>query len=304
MEAEFVAWLRTQRRPRPDVPIDLGDDDAAWWQLSRDASTVLTTDLIADGTHFELDRHRPDWIGRKAIAVNLSDMAAMAVEPQVALASVLFPRNLELATAQAIYRGMWELADEFGVAIIGGDTNCWSGRLVLSVTMLGTPTPRGVLRRQTAQVGDAIAVTGTLGGSLAEHHFTFQPRVREALALHQHLTLHAGMDITDGLAMDVSRLVESSGCGAELWLEQIPISDAAHQASRQSGRSALEHALGDGEDFELLVTLPPEALEQAESIAASGVTLTRVGTVIETPGLWQRQQHGPLIPLEVTGYLH
>src|SRR5207244_13065635 len=130
----------------------------------------------------------------------------------------------------------------------GGDVNVWEHPLCGSVTVLGQPTAKGPLRRSGARVGDWILVTGSLGGSILGHHLDFEPRLAEALLLHERYLLHAGMDLSDGLALDLSRLADESGVGAVLRLTDIPVSPAAEQLSRQldDGVTPLDHALGDG----------------------------------------------------------
>src|SRR5262249_21538661 len=154
-----------------------------------------------------------------------------------------------------LYRGLRHVADAFDTVIVGGDTNSWGGPLVISVTLLGEATERGPVRRAGAKPGDWLLVTGPLGGSILGKHLDFTPRVREALQLHQFADLHAMIDISDGLAADVDHLCSESRCGAVLRAEAIPISEAAR--SIHDGRSPLDHALSDGEDFELVFALPP-----------------------------------------------
>src|SRR5262249_10341544 len=155
-----------------------------------------------------------------------------------------------------LYAGLREMADNFDTAIVGGDTNTWDGPLVISVTVLGEPGPAGVVQRKGARPGDWLLVTGPLGGSIRGKHLDFTPRVREALALASRVLLHAMIGISAGRASDASRLCRESGCGAVLWAEKVPMSDEARALS--DGRSPLEHALSDGEDFELLFAVAPE----------------------------------------------
>jgi thiamine-monophosphate kinase len=193
------------------------------------------------------------------------------------------------------------MAAAFDTAIIGGDTNSWQGPLVVSVTLLGEPTGRGAVTRSGARPGDWLLVTGPLGGSILGKHLDFTPRVREAMALHAAAPLHAMIDISDGLAADVNHLCVESRCGAVLWAEHIPISDAAR--SIQDARSPLEHALGDGEDFELVFATPPqEAQRLVAEQPLAGVRLTAVGECV-AKGLWleEANQRRPLAPV---GYVH
>lgn len=305
MELEFVRWLRERACPTPGIEVGIGDD-AAVLTLSREQSTVVSTDMLMDGVDFRLAEVSPRRVGRKALAVNLSDLAAMAAIPHAALVSLAVPRKLELEWLQEFYVGLEALAAEFDTTLVGGDTNSWDGPLVINVTVLGSTTSRGPLLRRGARPGDAILVTGTLGGSILGHHLEFTPRVREALELHRHYELHAGMDISDGLTLDLSRLCEESGCGAELELARIPVSAAATQwaEQRRDGLSPLEHALQDGEDFELLLAVPAAEAERLLVEQPLAVPLTRIGAILAEPGLFARAADGTRHPLQPRGYVH
>ncbi|MBX9580877.1 MAG: thiamine-phosphate kinase [Gemmataceae bacterium] len=195
------------------------------------------------------------------------------------------------------------MADAFNVPLVGGDTNSWAGRLVISVTVFGEATARGPVLRSGARPGDWVMVTGPLGGSIKGHHLTFTPRVREALRLHEVAELHAMADVSDGLAADLNHILEESRCGAVLDADAIPIAPAAAELSRETGRTPLDHALGDGEDFELVFTVPPadgERLVREQPVP--GVRLTKIGECVEA-GLWL-DQGGTRRPLEPTGWVH
>ena len=205
--------------------------------------------MLMDGVDFELAKVEPRRIGRKAMAVNLSDIAAMAGVPRTAVVSVALPKGPGTrALAEELYFGMKEMADRFEVAIVGGDTNSWTGPLVISVTVLGDVTERGYVIRGGAQPGDWLFVTGPLGGSIRGHHLDFTPRVREALQLNEEVQLKAMIDISDGLTADLQHILDESKCGAVLEAKSIPIREGA----------TLSGALGDGEDFELLFAVSPE----------------------------------------------
>jgi thiamine-monophosphate kinase len=240
-------------------------------------------------------------VGRKAMAVNLSDIAAMAGRPIAAVVSVGLPRRGGRALAEELYLGLREVADAFDTAVVGGDTNSWEGPLVLSVTILGEATERGPVRRSGAQVGDWLLVTGPLGGSILSKHLEFTPRVREALQLHAIADLHAMIDISDGLAADVWHICTESRCGAVLRAESIPLTPEAHQMT--DGRTPLEHGLADGEDFELVFAVgPEEGRRLIETQPVPGITLSHIGDCVEA-GLWLEEQ-GQRRPLEPTGYVH
>ena len=200
---------------------------------------------------------------------------------------------------------MLPLAEEFSVAIAGGDTNCWEGGLVVSVTAIGETTFDGTLRRDGAQVGDMLLVTGTLGGSRLGKQFDFVPRVWEALAWNRTYDLHAAIDVSDGLALDLRRVCEASRCGAILESSSIPVSEDADQWASMSGeeRTPLEHALSDGEDFELLLAVPPETAEAM--LANAGETpLTKIGCITAGTEIQLRNVGGALVDLPTLGYEH
>jgi thiamine-monophosphate kinase len=234
------------------------------------------------------------------MAANLSDIAAMAGVPTFAVVSVALPRRGREIGSE-LYLGLRDAADAFGVALVGGDTNAWDGRLVISVTLLGECTVRGPVTRSGARPGDWLFVTGSLGGSILGRHLDFTPRVREALALHEAVELRAMLDISDGLAADLNHVCEESRCGAVLHANAIPISDAARELARTSGKSPLAHALGDGEDFELLFAVSPE--DGAKLLRGPPVPgLAKVGACVES-GLWL-EEGGARTPLAPTGWVH
>jgi len=308
METHFIRWLRDHLPASPCLRLGPGDD-AAIVRLSGEPDVVVTTDLLTEGVDFHLEQDDPRRIGRKALGVNLSDLAAMAARPLAAVVAVALPRDgggglSALDLAVAIYEGLLPLAAEFDLAIAGGDTNTYEGPLVISATLFGQVTEYGPLTRSGGRPGDRLLVTGTLGGSISRHSFDFTPRVREALQLAERYELHAGMDISDGLALDLSRLAEASGCGAVVCLDRVPVSAAARQLAGDDAAAALQHALGDGEDFELLLAMPPDAAEAMLRDQPLDCPLTCIGELVAGSGLWQQSSGGELLPLEATGWLH
>lgn len=306
MENELIRWLR--RRLPADGRLIIGPgDDAAVVQWAGSPGCVLSVDLLSDGVDFVLAEAGPRRVGRKALAVNLSDLAAMAARPVAALVALLLPRHGGGQIAREMYEGMLPLAEKYNTAIAGGDTNSWDGPLAVSITVIGMPDARGPLRRSGAAVGDVLAVTGPLGGSILGRHFDFEPRIFESLWLHDRLELHAGIDISDGLALDLSRLCEESRCGAELWAERIPIHDDARRLAavrcESSATAPLDHALSDGEDFELLLALPERSLNELRSLDRAGM-LHVVGRCTAEPGLRLVHADGRSEPLEPRGWQH
>jgi thiamine-monophosphate kinase len=235
------------------------------------------------------------------MSVNLSDIAAMAGRPIAAFVSVALPQHGGKEVAEELYRGIREVADAFQTAIAGGDTNSWQGPLAISIALLGESTGRGPVRRNGAKPGDWIIVTGPLGGSITGKHLDFTPRVREAQQLQAVTDVHAMIDVSDGLAADLHHICEESQCGAVLDAAAIPI--AATARSLADGKSPLEHALTDGEDFELVLAVPPlAARELIDQQPISDVSLARIGEFTDS-GFWL-EQNGKRRPLEARGYVH
>lgn len=299
-EFAFIDWLRRRTPADPRVLLGPGDDTAVL-QWPVESPCLVTTDMLLEGSCFLLDEAGPYLVGRKAMAVNLSDIAAMAGRPTAAVVSVGLPRKGGRPLAEELYRGLREMADAFDTAIIGGDTNSWDGPLVISVTLLGQATGRGPVTRGGARPGDWLLVTGPLGGSIRGKHLTFTPRVREAMELHARADLHALIDLSDGLAADLHHICTESHCGAVLRAEAIPLTSEA--GSFADGRSPLEHGLSDGEDFELVLALPADqALELLRTQPIPGITLTHIGECVDQ-GYWL-EEAGQRRPLEPKGYVH
>src|SRR5262245_45692575 len=211
-EFDFIAWLRQRTPPASRVLAGPGDDSAVI-ETILNRPWLVTTDMMLEGSHFFLAEVGPRRVGHKAMAVNLSDIAAMGGRPVAAFVSVGLPRGNAQTLAEELYLGMREVADGFETAIAGGDTNTWTGGLVVSVTVIGEPGPQGPILRRGATPGDWLFVTGPLGGSILGKHLDFVPRVKEGLKLQEHAMLHAMIDISDGLSADVFHICEESGCG-------------------------------------------------------------------------------------------
>jgi thiamine-monophosphate kinase len=310
MELGLIEWLR-QKNPMNDNRVLLGIGDDAAILDAKTQEVVLTVDLLTEGVDFLLDSTDPQWIGRKAVAVNLSDIAAMGARPTAILAAVALPKNNEAELARQLYEGMQPLLEKYHVALIGGDTNTWNGGLVISITAIGHVTEHGALKRSGAKSGDRILVTGNFGGSLLKHQFQFEPRIEEALYLNRHYEIHAAIDVSDGLSLDLSRIATESGLGVIINAKKIPISRDAVQLSEENPtQSPLEHALFDGEDFELILAVPQEDAErlmetQPLKQLASQVILTDIGEFVPESGQWLRfSENGSLQKILPCGFVH
>lgn len=307
LESRLIDWFHQNIPPSSRLAVGLGDDAAVVQSLGE--KLVVTTDLVSDQVDFLLDEVEPRRVGHKALGVNLSDLAAMAAEPVAAFVSLLLPEagSSKLSAfdlAVELYRGMLPLAENCDIAIGGGDINSWRGPLVINITALGRTTEHGPLLRSGAQPGDRLLITGQVGGSLLGRHLDVEPRVREALLLNADFQLHAGIDISDGVAIDASRLATASNLGVVIDPNLLPISAAAHRLSDQDSRSPTEHALGDGEDFELLLAVDAQQAEQILREQPLAIPITQIGEFINESGLWQIDDSGARTPLEATGYQH
>ena len=299
-EFAYIDWIRARTASHPAVPLGIGDD-AAWLRLSPPGECLVTVDMLMEGVDFRFPDADPQMVGRKALAVCLSDIAAMAGRPLAAFVSLALPKTGGRQLAEALHAGIEMLAGEFNVAIAGGDTNSWDGRLVLSVTLLGQPTGSGPVRRSGAEAGDWIMVTGDFGGSISGKHLSFQPRVAEALALHQAVRLHAMIDVSDGLAADLHHILDESRKGAIVRAADVPVSEAAR---RLAGKSPLERAFGDGEDFELLFTVSEEVGRRLLADPPFETRLTHIGEITAERSCRMIGADGRSSPLERLGWVY
>lgn len=306
-EFELIARL-THDLPLPaGVVTGVGDDCAVLDLGVAGHYFLLKTDAVVEGVHFTAETP-PEKVGHKALARCLSDIAAMAGQPLHALITLGLPARHEVSRIESMYQGLRACADKYGVAIVGGETTTSTSGIWISVSLLGRVETNRVVYRRGAQVGDALFVTGELGGSLAGKHLDFEPRLAEARWLAEHFPLRAMIDLSDGLAGDLRHLLQAAHLGAELLAEAIPISRAARMRYReqQSPKPPLEAALSDGEDFELLFAVPPSkavALVDAWKTAFPHLKLTCIGKTTAEPGIRIRRRKS-LQPLELHGYEH
>ncbi|MFH1747330.1 MAG: thiamine-phosphate kinase [Planctomycetota bacterium] len=283
-----------------DTPRDLIDDMAV---IEPGQPWLWTVDTLMDGVDFNSAQHGWYDIGRKAMAANLSDCAAMATRPVSALCALILNENLGLDDALNLMRGAHECGLRYACPIGGGDTNSWQAPTAISITIAARPEAgRQPVCRDGARPGDRIYVSGALGGSILGRHMSFEPRIETALAINRQLAPTAMIDISDGLAIDLWRILEASDCGATI--DVAALDAAVHQDSfelaRRDGQSPREHALYDGEDFELIVALPNSA--PADICASLGLLL--LGQIEPGPGLFLTATDGQRTPIERRGWEH
>ena len=300
-ETELIQRLTQDLPADSSVLTGPGDDCAVLdWSGSK---LLFKTDAIVEGIHFERDTP-PEAIGRKALARALSDIAAMAGTPTHALITLGFHAEMEPSLIEAVYQGLRDCAREHHVNIVGGETTSLS-QLTLSISLIGRAS-KPILRTGSA-VGDAIFVSGELGGSLAGHHLNFTPRLKEARWLSDQDIVHAMIDLSDGLATDLRHLL-SDQTGAELLTRALPIRRAAKERARDnpSGKTALLAALTDGEDYELLFTVSSKdavPLLDGWKSAFPETPLHCIGKITDQPGIALRDDKG-VKPLTLHGYDH
>ena len=306
-EFELIARLTKALPANENVVVGAGDDCAVLDLGVPEKLILFKTDAVVEGIHFTQETP-PEKIGRKALARCLSDIAAMAGTPTAALVTIALPKNFDAEFVAKIYDGLNSLAEKFGVAIVGGETTTNPERILISIALLGT-VPRGKqILRDGAKIGDAIFVTGELGGSLAEKHLEFEPRIAEARWLAEHFHIHAMLDLSDGLGGDLRHILNASKVGAEILKSAVPISRTAKLAAREnsSAKPAFVAALTDGEDFELLFTIASKdavKLLDAWQKIFPKLKLSCIGKIVAGDGILIRDQHGSH-QFNAPGYVH
>lgn len=325
-EFGLIARLTSGLARAPGVIAGVGDD-AAILDIGCEDLIVATCDAQVEDTHFRLRTISPHDLGRRVLAVNLSDIAAMGARPRFALISLLVPSTLDVAILDGIYAGLQDEAARFGVSLVGGNVARNAERLILDITLLGTGKRNQLLQRDRARPGEVIMVTGNLGSSAAgllvleDERLASQiapesltsvlaaqrtptPRIEAGQWLAQH-TVATGIDISDGLAADIAHLCTASGVGANIDAEALPILPEVRTIATLAGREALELALFGGEDYELIFTVPAERVDEIvrEMPIASRVKTTPIGTIGAGSGLTLLHQ-GKSSPLRPAGWDH
>jgi thiamine-monophosphate kinase len=314
-EAHVIAAIHRLQPPVPPGTLVGIGDDAAVIDPPRQERLLVSVDMLVESVHFRRDWMDPEQVGEKAVAVNVSDIAAMGGRPYGLFTAVALPANLPMDWVEAFYRGFAHAADHYGAVLLGGDTVGSPGPVVIDVTVLGWAA-RPVLRRG-GRAGDRLVVTGGLGlsraglevlarggrwpgrhaaerAALSRH---FRPVARVAWGQRLAERAHAMIDASDGLAQAVAQLVQFGGLGAVVDAAALPIEAPTRTVAAETGADPVTWALYGGEDYELVAAVAPSALpDLAASVAEAGVPLTEIGEVTDRPGLWLKRD-GALEPL-------
>jgi thiamine-monophosphate kinase len=306
-EFALIARLTQELTTHAGVVLGPGDDCAALDCGVPGKWLLFKTDAVVEGVHFTPDAD-PERVGHKALARCLSDVAAMGGVASSAVITLGLPSSFREERVIGLYRGLNRLAARWGVAVVGGETTRNPESLLISVALLGWVEPENLVRRSGAKPGQAVFVTGTLGGSQAGKHLDFEPRLAESRWLVTHYRPSSMIDLSDGLAGDLRHVLQASGVGADIRVSSLPISRAARQVrgERATVPPPWVRAVTDGEDFELLFTV--EASQAVPLLDAwrsrfSPLELTCVGKITEHRGIrWQTPQG--VRPLNLDGYIH
>ncbi len=290
---EFGLIERFRRQIKTDSTVVKGSgDDCAVIKFDKNNYLLFTCDMLVEGVDF-LPREKPYLIGRKAIAVSASDIAACAGKPLYCLVSLSLPKKTSIDFADKLFKGMRELCRKYKINLVGGDLSR-AGRLTIDVSMLGQVKKKNLVLRSGAKYGDIIFSTGKLGGSIRGKHLRFTPRLKEAKFLTENFKINAMIDISDGLAQDLAHILEASKAGAALYEELIPLSPAARNFAE---------ALYMGEDFELLFTLAPGDARKIPLKKLSG--FTPIGQIMgEKYGLKLVDKKGQERAIPARGFRH
>jgi thiamine-monophosphate kinase len=307
-ERGLIERIRVRVPPAPGwLRIGIGDD-AAVVEPPRNHLEVITTDCAVEGVHFDCRFVPPDAIGHRALAVNLSDLAAMGATPRLATLSLVLPPSLEAAAFDALVEGLLALARAHGVALAGGNISRSPGPLVVDVMAIGTARPRKVLTRGGARPGDLVVVSGALGAGRAglemcaaaesggdsgarSRYLRPEPRVRLGVLLGRTRAATACMDLSDGLADGLRQISQASGMGLQVDADALPIDEGARAWFEAHGRDPVREAVAGGDDYELLFTVGAKLQGRLRHVArlVGGLPLTPIGVVTRESGILLRR---------------
>lgn len=277
-EFDIINWIRKNWKPKGSVLTGPGDDCAL--VNMNGSNLVISIDTITQGVHFLPDTD-PYRIGWKAAASSLSDIGACGCEPAGIVVSCLLPKSTSEEFVRDLFRGIEAVCTACNIAIAGGDISATKGGVTISVTSFGKVPEKGMVLRSSAQPGDAVLVTGILGGSFEGKHLTFLPRIAESLRIREIVEPSSMIDISDGLSSELNHISKESGVGIEVFLSEVPVSPDVKVRYSENKKEQMIHALTDGEDFELLFTVPGEDKDALLEQWDMDVPLTCIGICSE-----------------------
>jgi len=289
---EFGLIERFQRQIKTDASVIKGSgDDCAVLAYDKNFFQLFTCDMLVEGVDFS-HKENPYLIGRKSIAVSISDIAACGGTPRHCVISIGIPRKTSIEFMDKLFKGMLDLAKIYKINLVGGDLSS-AKNLVVDVSMLGIVEKKNLVLRSGAKAGDIIFVTGSLGGSIKGKHLKFTPRVKESATLVKNFKVNAMIDISDGLSQDLGHILNASNVGAIIFEDLIPLANPARN---------LDDALVSGEDFELLFTLSPK---DAKEVFKKKFKFFPIGEIVDKKyGLRLMDKRGQELILEPKGYRH
>jgi len=303
----------------PEVVVGIGDDVAVLKSPTSDY-LLATCDCQVESVHFLKDVITPHQLGRRIVAINVSDIAAMGGEPTWGLVSLVLPEETEVDYIESLYEGMRSAFDELGGVVVGGNVSRSPDRLMIDFFLLGRVAPDRLVLRSGARAGDLVLVTGHLGDSragfecmrqpqldisredrnfLLARHLTPRPRLKEGQLLASTGSVHAMADVSDGLAADLGHICSASGRGARIFAAEIPVSDACRRAAEAAGADAARWAMTGGEDYELVFTTSPGEAPKLQQILeeAGGTPVHIVAEILEDPKRMEMvTAHGEIQP--------
>ena len=290
-EFKLIERFRKQIKLDPSVIVGSGDDCAVL-EFDKKRYQLFTCDMLVENIDFTL-KDNPYFIGRKAVAVSISDIASSSGLPKHCVISLGIPKNTPLKFLDSLFKGMLDICKEFKINIAGGYLSA-SNKIIIDVTMLGLVEKKYLTLRSAAKSGDYIFVTGELGGSILGKHFNFIPRVREARFLSENFKINAMIDVSDGLTQDLGHILSRSEVGAVIYEELIPLSPQARN---------LSDGLSSGEDFELIFTLPPR--EGKKLLSRRIVNFKLIGEIVDKKyGFKLAYSSGKMKDIKIKGFTH
>jgi thiamine-monophosphate kinase len=292
-EDQLLDQLLPRLSLKKAVVVAPGDDCAVVETSDRRKLLVLTTDCIVEAVHFSrgTDARQVGW---KAMMRPLSDFAATSAVPQFALITFMAPKQTELSWVKELYRGLRRAAKQFEVSIVGGETSSTPGPVAISTSVVGFVERSRAISRRGGKAGDDLFVTGRLGGALRQKHLKFIPRIVESRWLTKNFSIHAMMDLSDGLGSDLPRLARASKLGFAIDTKNLPLTRGAH----------INDAISEGEDYELLFAISPRdrsRLQRGWAKKFPNLSLTRIGSLNRKSAVANRKLPGGYIHFQQSG---